>query len=310
MPSIVFIGTPDFAGEILAFIAREKLAHVKAAWTRPSKPRGRGQKIEPGLFLSTCLCYGIPCHETEDISSEENVHLLRSLDVDLAIVVAFGEIIKPAFYEMPRYKTYNLHFSLLPKYRGASPIQTAIIHGERQSGITLQRINARMDEGDVALKRRFSIHGLSAKEVLRKSTEESFALFKEFLETYQILSQKLTPQDHEKASYCQKIHKEAGWIRPHTSFERVKRMLLAYDPWPGVYFSIGRKRYQVIRVSDYSEGMESEPGTLASLGRNFLCLHLKGGSARIDRLKPEGKREMDANSFLNGFRMKLPVVID
>ena len=308
-PSIVFLATPDFAADILSHIIKNELATVKALWTKPDKPRGRGQNkaIKPNRLVQVAQDNNIPYYQVDKIKSDD-VDLLRKLAVDLALVVAYGQILKPDFFTLPKWGTYNIHFSLLPKYRGASPIQTAILAGEEITGITLQQINQKMDEGDVVLQSSFDIRGLKAGQVFIKSSTVTLELMNEFFQNAPFYIEKKKLQNSSMATYCFKLEKHSGWIRDGDKIQTVNRKLLAFDTWPGIYISSGEDRFQLLAFGEQRPLMRSA-GFLDKEGKK-LWLTLSDGQIEITRLKRKGKKTLSSLDFLNGYKMNFPIKID
>jgi len=203
----------------------------------------------------------------------------------------------------------NLHFSLLPKHRGASPVQASILNGDTISGITLQAINEKMDEGEVILQRSFSIKNMNAPSVFDLALKETDILFTEFFQALEgHLSNKLA-QNPSEATYCRKISKESGKIELSDSIYLIEKRFRAYDPWPGVFFYLDGIKYEIKGISEIISNNPSKPGLLDTYNSKFLSLSLKDGYVIIDRIKKEGKKEMDTASFLNGSKITFPILI-
>ncbi len=308
IPSIVFLATPDFTGDILNHIIKNQLANVKALWTKPAKPQGRGKIIKPSRLIQIAEDNNIICHQPDKIAHTDNLNLLRKLDVDLAFVVAYGQILKSGFFTLPKWGTYNLHFSLLPKYRGASPIQTAISSGEERTGITLQEINEKMDEGDVVLQHSLDIKGLKAGEVFVKCSEVALELITKFFQDVPFYQKRKKPQNNSLATYCFKLEKESGWIRATDSLHIINQKLLAFDPWPGVYVNSGEDRFQILALGE-KRPTALAPGFLSKEGTK-LWLTLIDGQVEITQIKRKGKKALFGLDFLNGCKLNFPIKID
>jgi len=310
-PKIVFIGSPDFAGRLLSGIIEKELADVCAVWTRRSVPAGRGRKIRESLVINAARSSGIPCYQTDNINDESNCRILTEHRPDIAFVAAFGQIIQPSFYDIPVYGTFNLHFSLLPYLRGASPVQSAILSGAETSGVTIQKICRRLDEGDIALQREFSISGLRAPDVFEISLTESLSLLNDFFSRAPESFQTLTPQNHSIATYCGKIVKTAGKISRKTGSLDALRMFRAYFPIPGTFFCVDGKKFIIEETSEILPADHGrQVGVLYHLNKKRLFLGLTDGVLEIKAIRPENRSPMDSRSFLNGTKMPLPLAID
>ena len=309
LPRIVFLGTPDFAGDLLLDIQANHLAQILGVWTKPSLPRGRGKKVWDSKIVRLCREQGISLFQTSKINQPQQVAHLRALGVDLALIVAYGQIIKADFFGLPTYGSFNLHFSLLPKYRGASPIQSALLNGETHSGLTLQKINEKMDEGDIVLQRSFDIEGLHQKALFEKSTEEAKCLLRDFFSAFPDCLKHLRRQDPSQATYCKKIDKHSGRIGRDTCVLELTRKLRAFYPWPGTFFYLEGKRFEILAIKE-AQPTKAAPGTLVRTGKKELWLTLTDGSVALTKIKREGKKALDIVSFLNGTKLAFPLRID
>lgn len=285
------------------------MARPLAAFTKPGKPQGRGLEVRETRLDTFCGSQGIPLFKPDKASTPENEKILSDLAPDLLFVIAFGQILRPSFYQIPKYGAFNLHFSLLPKYRGASPITSAILDGREEIGLTIQKINEKMDEGDVALQSVFPIQGLRAPAVFEKSVRESIPLLESFFSGAPGTFTNLKKQNAAEATYCTKTQKESGRISPDSHLVQVERMLRAYDPWPGIFLDAEGKRYRILELGEKKVSTEKEYGFVERTDKWELSLVLPDGRASIEKIQPEGKRAMPARDFLNaqpaGFRWKI-----
>lgn len=285
------------------------MARPLAAFTKPGKPQGRGLEVRETRLDAFCKSQNIPLFKPDKASTPENEKILSDLAPDLLFVIAFGQILKPSFYEIPKYGAFNLHFSLLPKYRGASPITSAILDGAAEIGLTIQKINEKMDEGDVALQTVFPAEGLRAPAVFEKSVKESIPLLESFFSGGPETFTHLKKQNAAEATYCTKIQKESGRIFADSKLVLVERMLRAYDPWPGVFLEAEGKRLRILELGGKKMSAEKESGFVERTDKWELSLVLPDGRAVIETIQPEGKRAMAARDYLNaqraGFRWKI-----
>lgn len=297
-PRFVFLGTPDFAATLLQGLLQEKVATCVGVFTMPDKARGRGREVSETPVATVARGAGIPCFKFPKVSTDEGLQAIKGLAPDIALIVAFGQLIKEPFFKTPPLGTYNLHFSLLPRWRGASPVASAILAGDPESGVTLQRINAGLDTGDIAARESFSIAGLNAPEVFEKSLQVSLPLITQFLSRLPESTQHLTPQNHGEATHCGKFHKDSGQILPSSTTVDVLRKLRAFNPWPGV-FLFSKARYRISQVGEGRQPDGRRPG-LYRAGKKDLDLVLADGVLPVTRIQKEGSKEMDTPAFLNG----------
>jgi methionyl-tRNA formyltransferase len=249
--------------------------------------------------MAVAASHGVPVYTPDRVSVPEVESLLAGLEVDFALAVAFGQILKPSFYQIPRLGTYNLHFSLLPRWRGASPVAAAILSADAESGITLQKINEGLDTGDLAAQASFSIEGMNAPRVFAESLAAAIPMLTDFFNDAPGCAARLVSQNHELATLCRKIHKDSGRILPSSTLLETERKLRAFDPWPGVFLHAGESRLRLAALSDLRYEIHANAGALKRVGKKELRLYLPDGHAAIARLQREGKREMAVEDFLN-----------
>lgn len=274
----------------------------------PDRARGRGREVSETPVATVARGAGIPCFKFPKVSAGEGLKALETSLPDIALIVAFGQLIKEPFFNFPPLGTYNLHFSLLPRWRGASPVASAILAGDRESGVTLQRINAGLDTGDIAARESFPIEGLSAPEVFEKSLQVSLPLIANFLSGLPESTQHLTPQNHGEATHCGKFHKDSGQILPGSTAVEVLRKLRAFKPWPGV-FLLSKTRYRITELGDPKPADGRRPG-LHRTGKKDLDLVLGDGVLPVKKIQKEGSKEMEAPAFLNGCPLDFSALIE
>jgi len=302
---LAFFGSPDTA--LPSFRALLEAGHeVVLAVTQPDRPAGRGRRVAACPVKEFALKRGIPVVQPERIRKDpEVVDRLSRAKVDLQVVVAYGQIIPNAVIDLPPLKTVNVHFSLLPKYRGASPVAWAILNGEMKTGISIFRLNERMDEGDVyAAVETEILPGETAGELEARLADLGAGFLVETLARIAGLSP--SPQDHRLASLAPKLHKENGRIDWSKNDEAVDRHVRAMTPWPSAFTFLHGERLIVTRGETGGSG---DPALLrgtvlaaAKLGLEVAC---GGGTAyRITRLKAEGRREMEAAEYVRSGKIR------
>jgi methionyl-tRNA formyltransferase len=320
MVRIIYMGTPQFAVPALeALIAGREPGKVlpegyeiATVITRVDKPVGRGQEIVYSPVKQTALAHGIPVWQPGSLKKPENIEALAAYKADLYIVAAFGQILPQAVLDQPRYGTLNIHASLLPRYRGVSPISEAILQGDRETGVTIMLLDAGVDTGPILLKRTVPLSGEETTGSLTETLAQVGA--QALLETLPLwISGHITPipQDETQATHTRMLRKEDGeisWQRPAAV---LARMVRAYTPWPGTYTHWRGKLLKII----HAHALEVEPGAptpdetlvpgMVSVreegGQEVLAIVTGSGLLIVDRLQLEGKRAMSVAEFLRGY---------
>lgn len=302
---IVFMGTPDFAaGSLKALLASEH--EVAAVVTQPDKPRGRGKAVQFPPVKEEAVGAGIPVYQPARVRDPEFVEELRALKPDVIVVVAFGQLIPQAILDLPKYGCVNVHASLLPKYRGAAPIQWAVIDGEPVSGVTTMQMDAGLDTGDILLQREVELApdetGGSLFDKLRDVGAELL------LETLKGLKEgTITPQPQPETSptaYASMLTRQMGQIDWSRSAAQLERLVRGLAPWPGTCTRLHGKTLKIWRAHVESGPGGAEPGTVAAVLKNKILVQTGDGLLAIDELQPEGKKRMESAAFLLGYRLQ------
>ena len=298
------MGTPDFAVSTLNKLI-ESEHEVIAVVTQPDRPRGRGREVTPSPVKQVAMDSGIPVLQPEKAKSPEFIESFKKLAPDITVVVAFGQILKKEVLDTPNHFSMNLHSSLLPKYRGAAPINWAIINGETETGVTTMRMDEGMDTGDILLSRIVPIWGSDNSQTLHDTLKEEGASL--MLETIRKLEEgTLTPkpQDASKASYAAKLKKEDGLILWEKSARSIRDHIRGLEPWPGAYSFLDHKRIRICQA-ELGEGEPDDlPGTIAGISDHSIAVGTSGGRLLITHLQTEGKKRMDVKSFLAGNKLE------
>ena len=314
---LVFFGTSDFAiPSLKALIAsRHK---VLALMTQPDRKKGRSLKLSPPPAKVIAQENNIPVYQPQDASSRESVEYLKKLGADLFVVISFGQILKKEVLSIPKYYSINLHGSLLPKCRGAAPTNWAVINGEKASGVTIIKMNERMDEGDIITKREVEIEPVDTNITLsEKLSDAGAALLVETLGLVEAGKAQLTKQDDSAATYAPKLKKEDGiinWSEPAIKIHDKVRGLL---PWPGAYTYYDGKILKLLQTKLDDKVIHNnraplrvpynilqDPGEVLYIGKEGISVQTGSGDLVIEYLQLEGKKEMDAASFVRGHRLE------
>ena len=310
MVKTVFFGTPVFALPTLERLIGS-LHRVVAVVTQPDRPRGRGRRVSPSPVKSLAAERGIPVLEPERLASEAVRQQIAAYEPDLAVVAAYGRFLPDTLLETPRHGTINVHASLLPKYRGAAPIQRAILAGETTTGITIIRLVREMDAGPMLAWRARPIGPDETSTAVEEGLAELGAdLLLEAVAAIDAGTAAETPQDHAAATFAPRLTRDDGridWGRPARAIHDQVRGL---HPWPHAFTYLDRARYLIVgsRVPEARAGgadADPAPGTLVEACGDRLVAAAGGGSAlAITEIQPEGRRPLPARAFLAGRRWK------
>ena len=299
---VVFMGTPDFAVPVLAAIdARTDLAEVAAVVTQPDRPRGRGQRLVPSPVKSWAAAHDIPVLQPERARDASFILQLRALAPDVAVVAAFGQILSQEVLDIPVHGCINVHASLLPKYRGAAPIQHAIMDGETVTGITTMQMNAGLDTGDMLLQREVPIHADTTYGTLHDVLMETGAeLLIETLERLAAGTLAPVPQMGE-SSYAARITRETAQIDWSKSARELDALVRGLNPTPYAQTSLDGAVYKIGGLRRTGHAASAPAGTLASADRRAgLCIAAGDEDVEITEIQAPGKKMMAASAFLNG----------
>ncbi len=298
--NLVFCGTPRFAVPTLEKLVASGFV-VSLVITQPDRPRGRGLELAPSPVKVRALELGLPITQPERIKNNPEFQShITSLNPDAIIVVGYGRMIPQWMLDLPRYGNINLHASLLPKYRGAAPIQWAIACGESVTGVTTMRIDSGLDTGDILLQKEVQIALEDTAETLSpRLATVGAALVVETLRSLQAGKVQPHPQDKAKATFAPILKKEDGRIDFHRTAQEIYNRLRGFQPWPGAFTAFRGKNLQVWAAKPVPNRIE--PGELAVHdGRLFVG---SGGSTALEliELQPEGKKRMAAKDFVHGY---------
>lgn len=303
---VVFMGTPDFAVGTLEALLQSR-HQVVAVVTQPDKPKGRGKAMQFTAVKEVAVRAEIPVLQPKKVREPEVVEEIRQFHPDVIVVVAFGQLIPKTILDMPQYGCVNVHASLLPKYRGAAPIQWAVIDGEEKSGVTTMQMDEGLDTGDMLL----------TEEVVLDPQETGGSLFDKLSEVGAGLLLKtldeleagnIHPQKQPSESttaYAAMFTKKMGEIDWTQSAVQIERLVRGLNPWPSAYTHLGQKTLKIWRaaVHPLSEH-KKEPGTVILMDKKHFGVQTGDGMLEILELQLEGKKRMDADAFLRGYQLE------
>ena len=314
--NIIFMGTPDFAVPSL-----EKLIEcghqVNGVITQPDKPKGRGNVMTFSPVKEAALAHNIPVYTPTKINTEDGINLLKGIEADVIVVAAFGQILPKEILEMKKYGCVNVHSSLLPKYRGAAPIQWAVINGEEKSGVTTMLMDEGIDTGDILL----------VKETLLEKKETGGSLFERLavlgadllIDTLKAMEEgriKPIPQNHEESTYVGMLKKSHGKLDFTKSAVELERLIRGLNPWPSAFTTYKEKTIKIWDsevvsfeelaveagekyTKDYLDSLEC--GQVAAVTKNNFYIMTNKDLLKIICIQPEGKKKMDCDAYLRGY---------
>ena len=303
---VVFMGTPDFAVGTLKALLQSR-HQVVAVVTQPDKPKGRGKAMQFTPVKEVAVRAEIPVLQPKRVREPEVVEEIRQFHPDVIVVVAFGQLIPKAILDMPQYGCVNVHASLLPKYRGAAPIQWAVIDGEEKSGVTTMQMDEGLDTGDMLL----------TEEVVLDPQETGGSLFDKLSEVGAGLLLKtldeleagnVHPQKQPSESttaYAAMLTKKMGEIDWTQSAVQIERLVRGLNPWPSAYPHLGQKTLKIWRAAVHPSMVQTkEPGTVILMDKKHFGVQTGDGMLEILELQLEGKKRMDADAFLRGYQVE------
>lgn len=303
---VVFMGTPDFAVETLKAII-EAGHEVAAVVTQPDKPKGRGKELAMPPVKELAVEKGLTVYQPLRARDESFIRLIKEIAPDVIVVVAFGQILPQAFLEIPKYGCVNVHASLLPEYRGASPIQWAVIDGKEESGVTTMLMDAGVDTGDMLLQCR---RKLDVKEtggsLFDKLSMDGAKLLVDTLKGLEEGTIKRIPQDSQKATHTKKLEKTLGELDFHQPAKKLECLIRGLNPWPSAYTHFHGKTLK-IWDADVVEGefAEYEPGQIVQVNKKEFVVKCGENALAVRELQLEGKKRMDTAAFLLGTKVEV-----
>jgi methionyl-tRNA formyltransferase len=298
---IVFMGTPEFAVPTLEKIV-ESGHEIVAVFAQPDRPKGRGQQLSISPVKEAALQHGLRIEQPQRIRRPEVIDQLAAMRVDCMVVVGYGQIIPQTIIDLPPLGIINVHASLLPKYRGAAPVQWAIARGETRTGVTTMKIDAGLDTGDMLMKWETDIAPEeNAVELGGRLAAAGALLLVETLRALQSGAIIPVPQDNSEATLAPIIKKEDGQIDWSWSARDVVNRSRGFVPWPGTYTRFRGRHFNIWRARTSAEQLE--PGSLARAGKRVLA-GTGEGSVELLEVQMEGKKRVDAGAFWNGYQVK------
>jgi methionyl-tRNA formyltransferase len=307
---IIFFGTPDFAVPSLQALI-DSGEEIVAVITQPDRLKGRGHKLSQPPVKEYALFQGIPLLQPASIKTPGFYEEISAFQFDSIVVVAYGKIMPASLLKLPRFGCINVHASLLPAYRGAAPVQWALINGELKTGITTMRMDEGMDTGDIFLQEEVEIHPEDdALTLSERLSEVGAALLVRTLKGVQDMSVKPIPQSGS-VSYAPPLKKENGRINWSLAARDISNLVRGTYPWPGAYSFLGGEKILILKARSVRDGDKySAAGRIVKVSADEIFVGAGEGLIAISEVKPEGKKMMTAPAFMNGRHLKLGTTFD
>lgn len=303
---VAFFGTPDFSVPSLDVINQNPDFEISAVISMPDRPAGRGHKLKTPPVAQYAIDHELQLFQTENINKDPGlIKFLNDNQIDFFIVIAFAQFLGTKILEIPKFGAFNIHTSLLPKYRGAAPIQYALLNGDPVTGVSIQKMVKQMDAGDLVYDHEVPIlPGDNSGTLFKKLEKEAAVGLHNFLETFSKTSGDLTytQQDNNKATFAPTILKTDGLINPFKEdCQTIINKLRAYTPWPGLHIFLNDARLKVHAVEAFPKNLQ--PGEI-DIALGSLLLGTTKGTIRLGSIQPEGKKAQRDVDFLNGIKSK------
>lgn len=296
---IAFFGTPDFAVPTLQALAASE--HTVEVFTQPDKPVGRKGILTPPAVKAEAVKLGLPVHQFEKIRSEEGVAALRAFAPDLMCVVAFGQLFSQEILDIPPYGAINIHGSLLPLYRGASPIQQTVIDGQELAGVSTMLLVKRMDAGDILLTASTPLgENETYGELSERLSHLGAQLFMETLSRLEAGTLIRRPQEEEQATYCKMLTRDTGKLSMDMTVRQMHNLVRGTNPWPGAYALLGEDKLKIYATRLCSAPYSLPVGTLFGSPKEGLFLQCRDGALELLEIQAPGGKRMEAKVFLRG----------
>ncbi|CAI1874141.1 methionyl-tRNA formyltransferase [Serratia proteamaculans] len=299
---IIFAGTPDFAARHLDALLSSG-HQIVGVFTQPDRPAGRGNKLTPSPVKVLAEQHHLPVFQPKSLRPEENQHLVADLNADVMVVVAYGLILPKAVLDMPRLGCINVHGSLLPRWRGAAPIQRSLWAGDNETGVTIMQMDVGLDTGDMMHKIACPIEAADTSASLYDKLAQLGP--QGLLTTLQQMAEgtaKREVQDESLVTYAEKLSKEEARLDWNLSAAQLERCIRAFNPWPVSYFTIDDQPVKVWQATVLTQSTDAEPGTIVHADKHGIQVATSEGILNLTQLQPAGKKPMSAQDLLNSRR--------
>ena len=302
---IVFMGTPDFAAVTLSKLL-EAGHQVVAVVTQPDKPKGRGKAIAYSPVKELALQHNIEVLQPVKVKEEEFIHTLEEINPEVIVVAAFGQILPKRILDMPKFGCINVHASLLPKYRGAAPIQWVVVNGETEAGVTIMHMDVGCDTGDMIIKDKITLE----KKETGGSLHDKLAVLggNLIIKALTLIEEGKAPREQqieEESTYVKMLSKEDGKIDFSKSAIEIERLIRGLNPWPSAFTSLHGKMLKLWEADAIESEKKGEIGEVVEVTKNSIHIQTGDGILAIKELQLEGKKRMTVDAFLLGYSVNV-----
>ena len=298
--TVLFMGTPDIATGCLQKLIDEKYDIIGVV-TQPDKPQNRGKKLGMPPVKELALKYDIPVYQPIKARDEEFVATLKELNPDIIVVVAFGQILPKSILDIPKFGCINVHVSLLPKYRGAAPINWVIINGEEKTGVTTMYMDEGLDTGDMILTEEFDLDDeITAGELHDKMKDRGADVLIETLKQIEKGTAHRIPQNHEEFTYAPMMNKALGEINWSKSAREIHNLVRGVNPWPSAYTTYEGSTMKVWKTEVLNETSDKEPGTILKVDKDGIRISTKDNVVLVKEIQMPGKRRVLVSEYIKG----------
>ena len=297
---VLFMGTPDIATVCLQKLIDEKYDIIGVV-TQPDKPQNRGKKLGMPPVKELALKYDIPVYQPIKARDEEFVATLKELNPDIIVVVAFGQILPKSILDIPKFGCINVHVSLLPKYRGAAPINWVIINGEEKTGVTTMYMDEGLDTGDMILTEEFDLDDeITAGELHDKMKDRGADVLIETLKQIEKGTAHRIPQNHEEFTYAPMMNKALGEINWSKSAREIHNLVRGVNPWPSAYTTYEGSTMKVWKTEVLNETSDKEPGTILKVDKDGIRISTKDNVVLVKEIQMPGKKRVLVSEYIKG----------
>lgn len=302
---IIFMGTPDFAVPVLETLTASEKHHVKAVITQPDKARGRSGKLIFTPVKEAALAHDIPVYTPEKVKDPAFVEQIKQISCDIIVVVAFGQILSKEILEYPAYGCVNVHASLLPRWRGAAPIQWSILAGDEKTGVTIMQMDVGLDTGDMLAKTEIPLDGTETGESLfEKLSVLGGPLLLETLDKIQEGTVQPVKQKEEDSTYAKMLTRDMGQLDFTKDALSLERTIRGLNSWPSAYTYYGGKMLKIWGAKVVEEEGNAVPGEVVKIQKDGFFIQTGKGLLKAEQVQLEGKKKMSAGDFLRGMQMQ------
>ena len=307
---IIFMGTPDFAVPVLETLIASEKHMVKAVVTQPDKARGRSGKLIFTPVKEVAVKHEIPVYTPQKVKDPEFVDTLKQISCDIIVVVAFGQILSKEILGFPKFGCVNVHASLLPRWRGAAPIQWSILEGDERTGVTIMQMDVGLDTGDMIASVTVELDAQETGGSLFDKLQDAGAqLCVETMKSIEDGTAVYTPQDNEIATHTKMIQKSLGKINWSLSAVQIERLIRGLNPWPSAYTYLSGKTLKIWKATVHPGNTDAAPGTVVKADKQSLVIQTGVDRLSLEEVQLEGKKRMPVADFLRGFTIENGTVL-